>query len=313
MYLSPTESACTQLDKITNLIGSFRTLNFSEATHACHWLNRKDEPDHQQWQKTVETACRDIQSGSLEKVVISRKTHITLDQEFSPFIVLSKLKENTSNVFRFGFQFGKDQVFFGRSPELLLARQQDDIQSEALAGTETRGSTEKSDGQLAATLFADPKKNLEHTYVRAHILKQLSPYCCSLHATEQNTVVKLPGVQHLSCTIEGKLKPHISHATLLNTLHPTPAICGVPENSAREWIKNHETHTRGWYAGPVGWLSKQDCQFAVAIRSGLLKKKDLYIYTGAGIVAGSDPDSEWDELNAKLENFSHAFKESCLN
>ena len=90
---------------------------------------------------------------------------------------------------------------------------------------------------------------------------------------------------------------------MINAIHPTPAVCGIPDEKAQLSIEQLENFDRGWYAGPVGWISKNGAEFAVGIRSAQIHQKNLRIYTGAGIVQGSDPDSEWNEIDAKLRNW----------
>jgi isochorismate synthase EntC len=89
---------------------------------------------------------------------------------------------------------------------------------------------------------------------------------------------------------------------ILAALHPTPAVGGVPQRAAIDFIARVEPHSRGWYTGPVGWIDeKGDAEFAVAIRCGVISGKEAFIYAGAGIVADSDPDAEYQETELKAE------------
>jgi len=115
--------------------------------------------------------------------------------------------------------------------------------------------------------------------------------------------MKLVRVQHLMTGIEGELNKDISDQEILECLHPTPAVGGYPQDKAKELIAEIEPFDRGWYSGPVGWISKDSADFAVAIRSGLITKNKLRIYAGAGIVKGSDPDNEWNEIESKIATF----------
>ncbi|MEZ4744549.1 MAG: chorismate-binding protein [Calditrichia bacterium] len=89
-------------------------------------------------------------------------------------------------------------------------------------------------------------------------------------------------------------------------LHPTPAVGGYPKDLALPKISELEPFDRGWYAGPIGWFSKNAAEFAVAIRSGMVYHNKLLLYAGAGIVPGSEPEKEWDELENKISNFMRA-------
>jgi len=94
----------------------------------------------------------------------------------------------------------------------------------------------------------------------------------------------------------------VSDAALMQALHPSPAVGGVPTNKAIAYLREHEPFDRGWYAGPVGWVGPESGEFAVAIRSGLVRGNTLSLYSGAGIVDGSTPDGEWSEIETKLSN-----------
>jgi menaquinone-specific isochorismate synthase len=95
------------------------------------------------------------------------------------------------------------------------------------------------------------------------------------------------------------MRPGVGPTALLRALHPTPAVGGTPRPSALEWIRAHEPFARGWYAGPVGWVGPDAAEFAVALRSAYFQDRSAVVVAGAGLVAGSDPDAEWDETARK--------------
>jgi menaquinone-specific isochorismate synthase len=111
---------------------------------------------------------------------------------------------------------------------------------------------------------------------------------------------------HLRTKIAGALPEGIGDTHLLRALHPSAAVLGYPRDLARSWLQAHESLERGWYAGPVGRMGRDSSEFAVAIRSALVQGKTLDIYAGAGIVRGSDPDSEWQEIRKKMRQFHEA-------
>ena len=107
--------------------------------------------------------------------------------------------------------------------------------------------------------------------------------------------------------VQGIHLPKITDLELLPAFHPTPAVSGAPDPAARKLIRQLEPFDRGWYAGPVGWISLKEAEFAVGIRSGLLSGRVLRIFTGAGIVKGSLPEEEWREIEYKLQTWQHLF------
>ncbi|MGS0727342.1 chorismate-binding protein, partial [Shewanella sp. 0m-11] len=95
-------------------------------------------------------------------------------------------------------------------------------------------------------------------------------------------------------------KPGVNDFQLIQALHPTPAVGGLPKESAMNFIRQQEGYVRGWYAGACGYFNKHESEFAVAIRSALIEPGRINLFAGAGIVAGSEADKEWTELENKL-------------
>jgi isochorismate synthase EntC len=117
-------------------------------------------------------------------------------------------------------------------------------------------------------------------------------------------VLKLPGVQHLYSPIEGKLasNPKRSVVEILEKLHPTPAVAGSPREKALQWLARFEELERGWYSGAVGWVNDRgEGDFAIALRSALIRDKRAIVHAGAGIVSGSVPEAELRETEMKMK------------
>jgi menaquinone-specific isochorismate synthase len=102
------------------------------------------------------------------------------------------------------------------------------------------------------------------------------------------------------------LRDDIKLRDILATLHPTPAVAGVPRDKACATIRSHETDSRGWYGGPIGWIGADAAEFAVGIRSALLGPDAAWLYAGAGLVSGSISENEWLEIQDKLQAFRSA-------
>ena len=120
---------------------------------------------------------------------------------------------------------------------------------------------------------------------------------------QQASLLKLARKQHLYSAVNVLLKEDVTDGSLLDRLHPTPAVGGYPTENALSEISRLEPFDRGWYAAPVGWISADEAEFAVAIRSGLIHDKTLSLYSGAGIVPGSKPEEEWQEIEHKISDF----------
>ncbi|MGL6124040.1 MAG: chorismate-binding protein, partial [Shewanella sp.] len=168
------------------------------------------------------------------------------------------------------------------------------------AGTTVRGLNQEEDIALANALLEDNKNSIENQLVRSHIVNMLTPLSNYVGADELATIFKLNHIQHLHRAIRAELKPGISDFQLLQALHPTPAVGGLPRHSAHNFIRQREGYIRGWYAGACGYFNKDESEFSVAIRSALIEPGRINLFAGAGIIAGSEPEAEWQELENKL-------------
>ncbi len=265
--------------------------------------NRVDQPDYASWKSLILKSLQNFKDGSLEKIVLARKTSLSYKTAIQPSSFLKHLKEAVVNAFHFYFKFGNSLGFVGASPERLYKREKLNLYTEAIAGTRLRGKTFEEDLVLEQNLLQSDKDIREHDFVCESIKSILDDTCSKVSLKKQRDILKLARVQHLHSQYHGELKPEFSDAELIRELHPTPAVGGVPKKLAMEKIAEYEPFDRGWYAAPLGWISSESSEFAVAIRSGLIDKHDLHVFTGAGIVKGSNPLEEWEEIENKLGSF----------
>jgi menaquinone-specific isochorismate synthase len=266
---------------------------------------RKDEPDYAVWRGRVEQALTAFAHTKLEKIVLARKVALSYDQRLDPVALLQRLKEATPDCYHFCFMPDADTAFVGASPERLYRREGTCIETEAVAGTRPRSSDPARSAKYAEDLLASEKDQREHAYVRQGIREALTPLCEKIEVDEEPSLLTLQRGLHLYSAVRGTLNPGVDDAAILASLHPTPALGGWPTPEALKCIHAWESFDRGWYAAPVGWISKDAAEFAVGIRSGLVLPNRLLLYSGAGIVKGSTPDNEWDEIEHKISDFIH--------
>jgi menaquinone-specific isochorismate synthase len=176
--------------------------------------------------------------------------------------------------------------------------------SEAVAGTRGRGETPDADAALREELLTSEKERREHAFVQRALEEALRTLCTTVDGADTPSDLALARGRHLHAPIRGTLRPETSTVDLLEALHPTPAVGGVPRGAALTAIREQEPFDRGWYAGPVGWMGPDAADFAVGIRSGLLHPDRLALFSGAGIVEGSRPDREWAEIEQKIADFA---------
>ena len=287
-------------------IQAIEELSFSGTTTSLglpDCLSRDDLPEQQAWNHNVEKSLSLFREEVLDKVVLARKATFEFSHELCPIEMTERLAAATHACYHFCLQPTTDVAFLGATPERLFSRRDREFASEVVAGTRRRDTDEETDRQLAAELLASTKDQLEHDIVRKSIRQRLHAYVESLGVDAKASILKLAKKQHLFSRVVGMLKDGVGDGQLIKRLHPTPAVGGYPTENALEEIERLEPFERGWYAGPVGWIGTDAAEFAVAIRSGLLEGRMLSLYSGAGIVPGSTPQLEWEEIEHKIGDF----------
>ena len=255
----------------------------------------------EEWRKAVRSIQAEIARGALQKVVLSRQVTLETRESMDSSSILEALSRDAEDCILFAYHQPGAGVFLGASPEGLFRVRQRHLTVDSLAGTRPRGKTPEEDERLAHELSHSPKDRREQELVTKHLLASLQEYCDHIHTEKTPQVRRLSSVQHLHTSIAARLRAETSLDDLLNTLHPTPATCGLPVARARELIAELEPEPRGLYAGVIGWISTDEAEFAVMIRSGLIRGNTARLFGGAGIVTESDPDAEFDECEWKME------------
>ncbi len=250
----------------------------------------------------VQRALASIRAGKLDKVVVARAVHVAARAPIDPVAWLVALRERFPSCTLFAVGEG-DAVFLGASPERLVRVRGEVVETVALAGTAPRGASTAADRALGEALCDSRKNGDEHSIVVRHLQSALAECCDDLEVAAEPRLLKTRTVQHLCTELRARRRMH-SPASLLELaarLHPTPAVGGAPRAAALEWLAEHETLERGWFAGPVGYLqSNGDGEFDVALRSALVRGRGATAWAGAGIVARSEPRAEFTETELKL-------------
>jgi menaquinone-specific isochorismate synthase len=257
----------------------------------------REEPGRAAWTESVRRILSAIDSGEVRKVVLARQLVVEAGAPFDRRAILDRLRRSHPSCFTYAAG-----GFVGASPELLIRRRGDDVASCPMAGTVRRGATPDEDEALTATLRRSVKEAEEHRLLVEAVVSALAPVCLEPPSAGEPDVVRFPTVSHLATRVSGVLRePAPSALALAGLLHPTPAVGGLPRTGALATIAALEEFSRGLYAGPVGWVDATgDGEWAVALRGAQLDGPRARLSAGAGIVAGSDPDAEWAETEAKL-------------
>ncbi len=266
---------------------------------------REDRPGRAQWGDLVRSALAEMERGALRKVVLARETTLRAAADIDPVALLRELDQWTLSTYNFCFAPEAGRAFIGASPERLFHRNNVYLRTEAIAGTRRRGGSDAEDARLGRELLEGEKERREHAFVADMLHERLESLARAVRVREGPKLLQLRNVQHLVTKIEALLPNALPEwdARLVAALHPTPAVGGEPRAAALDWLSAHEPFDRGIYAAPVGWINADGAEFCVGIRSALVRGEALRLYTGAGIVPGSDPDAEWDEIESKLSGY----------
>ncbi|MES3631036.1 MAG: isochorismate synthase [Longimonas sp.] len=296
-------------EAVLQQVDALRFPHEARTSATAHRVARADRPTRDEWMRQVQAAVDAIADDRLRKVVLARAVDLTFDVPLAPWALLHRLQEETPRCTAFGWQPARSgPAFIGATPERLFQMHGATLRTEAIAGTRPRGRTPEEDAMLRDELLNSSKDRREHAFVQEALTEALAPLAETVTAPDAPEELQLERKRHLRSEITATLRDSTTAVDVLNALHPTPAVGGTPTRSARAFIREHEAFDRGWYAGPVGWMSRDAAEVLVAIRSALVNDDTLTLYSGAGIVEGSDPAAEWDEIENKLADFKAALE-----
>ena len=271
-----------------------------EAPLNLSWAGGSLEPHL--WEEIVAQAVQRISTGELDKVVLARDLTAHSDLPFDARHIMLKLAQKYSATWVFNID-----GLVGATPELLLRLNKGLVTSRVLAGTIQRTGDDERDLALAGSLARSSKDLEEHKYAVQSVSQSLMPFCSSTNIPESPFVLHLANVMHLATDVTGVISDSLTPAdlfALVGSLHPSAAVCGTPREIAKKVISDLEGMARGRYAGPVGWIdSRGEGELGIALRCAQIdpeNKKQIRLFAGCGIVAGSDPKKEFAESQAKL-------------
>lgn len=260
----------------------------------------------------VERALAKLTAGELKKIVLARTLDITLGAPVDVGRILRNLVRRDPQAYGYAVDLPSSddtaRTLLGASPELLVSRSGRRITTNPLAGSAPRHPDPVVDGERARALLASDKDLREHALVIESIVEALRPYCRKLSVPAGPSLLSTASMWHLSTRITGVLDdPAVTSLELATMLHPTPAVCGTPAGAARRAIEEIESFDRGLYAGLVGWGDATgDGEWVVTIRCAEIADQTLRLFAGAGIVAGSVPETELAETTAKFQTMLRA-------
>ncbi len=253
------------------------------------------------YMKKVEKAKEYIKNGDIFQVVISQRLQI--ETKINPFETYRSLRRLNPSPYMYYFDFGDHHVV-GSSPELLVKVKNGEIETCPIAGTRPRGKNELEDDEYAKELLNDEKELAEHLMLvdlARNDIGKVSEFG-TVELSQFMDIQKYSHVMHIVSNVIGKLKSSFDMYYALKACMPAGTVSGAPKVRAMEIIDELENKKRGLYAGAVGYFGfNGNMDMCIAIRTILFKEDTAYIQAGAGIVADSDPEKEYEETLRKAE------------
>lgn len=267
-----------------------------------HILEEREVGPPDSFPGNVARALEAIDGGRYNKIVLSRALDLLFDNSCQPLKILNRLRRDYPRCSSFSLQNECGTSFIGATPERLVSVDGGRYATEAIAGSAGRHSSATEDARLARDLLASEKDLREHRHVVDSIRRRLESLGLEARIAREPGLLVLPNVQHLRTPIDGELKDGVHILDLAEALHPTPAVGGSPREAALKDIAAWEPFPRGMFAGLTGWFdTRGNGEFAVGIRSALVRDSRARLFAGAGIVKGSVPDMEFRETSIKME------------
>ncbi len=259
-----------------------------DAYEECTFTECQTATDQKEtFEKLVATGIATINEGILDKVVLSRK--LTIPGHFSILASFKNIINTYPTAFRYLFFHPKIGVWLGASPEQLVQIKKDQFETVALAGTKL----------VSDAVDWTPKEMTEQKIVIDYIVSKISARAKNIAVSEPQTI-QAGNLAHLKSVITGQLTADFSALDLITTLHPTPAVCGLPKATATAFILENENYNRSYYSGFLGEYNSQDAtDLFVNLRCMQWEKEVVHVYVGCGITADSDPKLEYIETENK--------------
>lgn len=298
------ELAQPDLDALVELI----TTGIVEEERAVSVSDYRCALSQTQFEERVRKAQEFIDKGTVEQVVLSRK--LEADMEGDPFTLYRRLRKQNPSPYMYYMEFN-DHVVVGASPESLVKVTNGKVVTNPIAGTRRRGRTAEEDVALETELRRDPKELAEHDMLVAVSQKEMEMICdpASVNVQSYMETVRYEHVMHLVSEVEGDLAPGLHALDALKATLPAGTVTGSPKKLAMDIIAQLEDERRGIYGGAIGYIGfNGNIDFALAIRTMLVKEGKAYVQAGAGIVKESIPALEYKETVNKARSLLEAMK-----
>jgi anthranilate synthase component 1 len=276
----------------------------ASASEIASVLTTRSNVGQEAFEAAVRRGEEHIEAGDVFQLVLSQRLDTRIDRD--PFELYRSLRMVNPSPYMAFFNFG-GWYLIGSSPEVMVKAEPTPngavkASLRPIAGTRPRGADEAEDLALEADLLADPKERAEHVMLVDLGRNDLGRVCQpgTVQVSDLMVIERYSHVMHIVSNVEGKLQAGLSALDVLKAAFPAGTLSGAPKVRAMEVIDELEPVKRGIYGGAIGYLGfNGDMDLAIAIRTAVIKDGHLHVQAGAGIVADSDPTSEWQETQNK--------------
>ena len=270
------------------------TLQINKNNTKNNILKIKPNPDKKHYTEIFNKYIDDINKNKYSKIVLSRIQEIELKSKLNYIDIFNNMDDNCTNYL---FSVNQNKKFFGSTPEKLIHLHDNKIKSDAIAGTYPKKNKYKK-----YELLNNKKELNEHNFVIKHLSETLKKYLKNIKISKSK-ILELTHLYHIQTSFTGKLSKQIHILEILYNLYPTPAVAGYPIKKTINEINKNESFSRGWYSGCFGWFDQNgNGEFDVSIRCAIGENNKLIVFSGGGIVKGSNLEKEWLETESKFKH-----------
>ena len=254
-------------------------------------VTRFDKPKKADWEYLFERIHQKFEDESFKKVVPARKVTVDMSEKLNVVDFFKKVIKDAN--YNYLIRTSEHSAFMGSSPERLLLFENNQFYTEAVAGTRPL--------EQAHELLENEKEIYEHNLVVEDIIEKLKPFSDKINS-EKTAVVDAKNLAHLKTKITAT--PQTTNVfNVIDSLHPTSAVCGMPKRESINFLRETESFDRGLFASPFGVFNRKFMDISVAIRCCHIEKSRVELFSGVGVVPQSDPEKEWDELEHKIQPY----------
>ena len=294
------------IDQIVTLLRGPLPQSLADSSKATETHDFTSNMSKGEFESMINRAKEYILAGDIIQVVLSQRFHSKT--EINPFTLYRALRHINPSPYLFFLKLD-DIVQIGSSPEILVRLEGDEVEVRPIAGTRKRGRNEEEDLALEHELLADPKERAEHLMLVDLGRNDIGRVCRygTVETRDLLVIERFSHVMHIVSGVHGKLEPGKDQFDVLRACFPAGTVSGAPKIRAMEIIEELEPERRGPYAGSVGYFGfSGNMDICITIRTFIMRANDLWVQAGAGIVADSDPETEFEETINKAMGLRRA-------